>query len=224
MTARRNFVAFVCGKRGSGKSFLLNRLAQPFPRRLILDFLGEYEGVIRGAREAWDIADTVDALRDVARSPRWTVVSSMDESEVPALLEALAPARHGGALGFSRAVGGMLLQSDEIDTVLPNGGGATEARNIFKRGRHHGLSILCGTQRPAETARIVTSQSDIICSFRQHEPRDVAYLSGVMGGSHVAPLLYSLADRWHLRYWVNTGALELVDPDGRARPATPGQV
>lgn len=211
---KKNFVAFVTGKRGSGKSHELNRLAQKFPRRLVLDFLGEHEGAIPGAVEAWTFGDTLSALQRVQKLPRWTVVSSMDERYVPQLLEVLAPSFRGGAPGYSKSVGGMVLELGECDTVWPNGGSSPEARGVVKRGRHHWLSILAATQRPAETDRIITSQADIICSFRQHEPRDLAYLSAVMGGSRVAPLLTTLQPYHFLRYWVGTGALERVAPDG----------
>lgn len=218
MTDARNVVASNFGMRGSGKSVLTARMASHFPRRLVLDFIGEYQDRIPGARYAWDLPETVDALRSAARAgAKWTVVTSMDERHVPELVTALMPTGRLSHSGFSRAVGGMALECGEVDLIAPNNAGISdEVKSLWKRGRHHWLSLLTATQRAAETHRIVTSMSDVVCSFRQHEPRDIAYLSSVLAapGVDVASELVKLPRYWHLRKWIHTGRLELVDPAG----------
>lgn len=219
MSDARNVVVSAFGMRGSGKSHLLGELARHFPRRLVLDFLGEHEGRIPGARYAWNLGETVDALRAAHRSgTRWTVVSGMDEKDVPALAAALTPSGRLSRAGFSRAVGGMVLECGEIDLIAPNNSGiAQEVKSWWKRGRHHWLSLLTATQRAAETHRIITAMSDAIVSFRQHEPRDIAYLADVMAapGVDVAAELVRLPRYHYLRKWVQLGRLELVDATGR---------
>lgn len=219
MSDARNVVLSAFGMRGSGKSHLLGDVARHFPRRLVLDFLGEHDGRIPGARYAWDLPETVDALRAAAKAgERWTVVSGMDERDVPALVSALMPSGRLSRAGFSRAVGGMMLECGEVDLIAPNHSGISdEVKSLWKRGRHHWLSLLTATQRAAETHRIITSMSDAVCSFRQHEPRDIAYLASVMAspGVDVAAELAKLPRYWYLRKWVQLGRLELVDPAGR---------
>ena len=153
-------------------------------------------------------------MRRASTSSRWTVVSSLYEDDVPELLSAIIPSGGASALGFSRAVGGMLVECGEVDLIAPNNGSiAREVRDMFQRGRHHSLSVLCATQRPRDTHRVVTSQSDMIAAFRQHEPRDAEYLDSVMGG-RASGILTTLARYEHLRYYPNHGALQRVDASG----------
>lgn len=209
-----NFIAFACGMKRSGKSHLLASLALQFPRRLILDFVGEYIGRLPGAREAHSLRDVVKALQRVRKSPRWTVTACMDPADVPDLLNAIAPIGAATAYGFSRAVGGLVIECGEIDVIAPNSGMSPEARNIFQRGRHHSLSILAAVQRPSSANRIVTSQADLICAFRQHEPRDADYLGEIMH-SGAPEIIRSLPPRFYLRYLVNYGLLETVNDAGQ---------
>lgn len=216
MSNNRNFIASVVGTTGSGKSYLLNQFAQRFPRRLVLDFMGEHTGRIAGARECYDLRDTVAALSVAARqSDRWTVLSFMDERFVPDLFRVLAPTGRDAARGFSRTVGGLVVECGEVDLIAPNSGAISDGvKSLYKRGRHAAISILGATQRASECHRIVTSQSTVICAFRQHEPRDVATLAQVMG-SRAGDMLPTLAPRHYLRYWPAFGTLELVDPFGK---------
>ncbi len=210
-----NFIAFACGMKRSGKSRLLDTLATRFPRRILFDFVGEYEGKVPNATYGYTLAECVDALQTARKSSKWTVVCVMDPAHVPQLLGAIMDQRNP----FTRAVGGVVLQFGEVDLVAPNNMGiATEVRNVFQRGRHFDVSALAATQRPRDVHRVVTSQSDVICAFRQHEPRDAEYLGSVTR-SDAVPLLNTLQQYEYLRYYPNFGRLEVVDRNGTAREA-----
>jgi hypothetical protein len=160
--------------------------------------------------------ETVAALRSASSSgARWTVVCGIDPGDVPELLAAIAPVGGKTDRGFSRRVGGLVIECGEIDVIAPNNGTiAPEVRNVFQRGRHHQLSALVAVQRPASVNRIVTSQADVLCAFRQHEPRDADYLGEIM--SPRAPeIVRSLPPRNYLRYMVNYGTLETVNEKGQ---------
>lgn len=209
-----NFIAFACGMKRSGKSHLLGKLAEHFPRRLILDFIGEHSGRIRGAAEAYTMAEAVDALRKVRHSSRWTIVCGMEPTHVPELLGLIAPVGGRNLRGYSRAVGGLVLECGEIDVIAPNNGQISpEVRNVFQRGRHHMLSALVAVQRPANANRIVTSQADMLCAFRQHEPRDADYLGEIMS-ARAPEIVRSLPPRNYLRYLVNYGTLQTINEHG----------
>jgi hypothetical protein len=191
-------------------------MASGFPRRLILDFVGEYIGAVKGATETYTLLETVDALRKARRrGPTWTVTACLDPDDVPELLTALAPVGVASDYGFSRAVGGLVIECGEVDLIAPNQGTISpEVRTVFQRGRHHSISILVATQRPASVNRIVTSQADVICAFRQHEPRDADYLGEVMRAE--APDIVRTLPQFHyLRYLVNFGLLETVNGAGQ---------
>lgn len=215
----KNFIAFVCGMKRSGKSHLLDSLAARFPRRIIFDFVGEYDGRFPDVKTCYTLPDAVSALlRAAKRGDKWTVVCTLDNSEIVQLLAAIT-----GRSSWARTVGGVVIQCGEVDLIAPNNAGiATEVRHIFQRGRHYGISALVATQRPRDVHRVVTAQSDIICAFRQHEPRDADYLGEVMR-SDAVPLLRELRQYEYLRYFPNYGKLEIVDKHGAVKETVNAQ-
>lgn len=208
----RNFIAFVCGMKRSGKSHLLDAMAMRFPRRIVFDFVGEYEGRYK-TPTAFTLDEAVGQLMKARKqADKWTVVCTLDIPDVVRLLAALM-----GRNSWARAAGGIVIQCGEVDVIAPNNGSISqEVRHVFQRGRHFGVSALVATQRPRDVHRVVTAQSDIICAFRQHEPRDADYLGEVMR-SDAVPLLRDLKQYEYLRYYPNFGKLEIVDKDGAIR-------
>lgn len=212
---RANFIGFSCGKRGSGKSYLLARYSAKFPKRIVLDPLGEYLGAYEGASECGTLDETIDALEAnlLTKAPRWTVVACIEPSDVAKLAGALAPV---GSLsgGYSRAVGGVVLECGEVDTIAPNNAGiAPEIRNLFQRGRHYRVSVLAATQRPRDVHRVVTSQADALWLFRQHELRDLDYIAKNTSEA-VADVVKGLPQYHHVRYLPNVGTCEVVNEKG----------
>lgn len=204
-----NFILTAVGMKRSGKSHLLASFARRFPRRLVFDFLGEHAG-LDGAHEAVTLAETVDALKRVRHKERWTVVSMVDAREVPSILSTMATRRGS----FSLAVGGVVIECGEVDLIAPNNESVAQpVRDMFLRGRHFALSVLCATQRPRQMHRIATAQSDVICVFRQHEPRDISYLSEITRGD-IEKLVRELPPFFHLRYMPNFDRLDVVDSYG----------
>jgi hypothetical protein len=211
---RKNFIAFVCGMRASGKSFLLAKYAAKFSRRIVLDPNCEFLGAYSGARECHTLAQTIDALDDLSGERRWTVVTCIDPEQVPRLCRVLAPV--GGMGGYARAVGGLLVECGEVDVIAPNHAGiSAEVRNLFQRGRHYRVSVVCATQRPRDVHRVVTAQADAVCAFRQHEPRDLDYLAQCTSVA-IAARVRTLDQYWHIQYLPNHGAAFAVNPRGVA--------
>lgn len=212
---RVSFAAFACGKRGSGKSFLLARYAGKFPRRIIVDPMGEY-AELSGAMTCQSLSQTLDALEVAASQPEWIVVTCIDAKDVARLCGALAPVGSFEG-GYSRAVGGVLVEHGEVDTIAPNNAGIRpEIRNIFQRGRHYLVSTAVGTQRPRDVHRVVTSQVDVMCLFRQHELRDLDYIARTTS-EPVSKIVRSLEQYHHVRYFPGNGVCEVVDGTGRVR-------
>lgn len=215
-----NFIAFACGMKRSGKSHLLDTLASKFPRRIIFDFIGEYDAAIseRGFFGGESVAECVDLLKHAHKTRTgWTVCAMLTPEQVPELLGAIMHKQNP----FSRAVGGVVVQCGEVDLIAPNHAGiSTEVRNVFQRGRHFDVSALVATQRPRDVHRVVTSQSDILCAFRQHEPRDADFLGDIMR-SDATPLVKTLGRFEYVRYMVNYGRLDIVSADGSVRETIP---
>lgn len=150
----------------------------------------------------------------MAKETVWTVVTCIEPDDVAKLCGALAPVGSLGG-GYSRAVGGVMFECGEVDTIAPNNAGIRpEVRNIFQRGRHYRISVLCATQRPRDVHRVVTSQADALWLFRQHELRDLEYIAQVTS-QPVKDLVRELPQYSHVRYLPNVGTCEIVDRDGK---------
>lgn len=176
---RQNVVALALGLRGSGKSAWLTRhLVGVAPRVLTLDSTGESADTDADAIVCVGLTETLAALRGCEALGTWRIVAVVDEVEdVPALARWLAPPVVPGTRPYAQRVGGMLLEIGEVDGVAPASGTPPTVRALWKRGRHYRLSIAAATQRPHECARVISSQSDTIVSFRMHEPRDLAWIA-----------------------------------------------
>lgn len=213
----RNLIAFACGRKRSGKSHVLAQIAGRFPRRIVFDFVGEFYNRIPGAIQVRTLAQASDALRTARkRGSRWTLVCMMDPAEVPALIGAIAPLGGIPEESFSYCVGGIALECGECDRICPNNASiAPEILDAIQRGRHFRLSSMFGTQRPRQTHRVLTSQSDVLLVFRQREPRDVEYLGEIIRGD-VPEYARQLQGHEYLRYFDSTGSLERVAEDGTA--------
>lgn len=210
----RNFIAVVTGRKGQGKSHVLELYARQFPRRIVLDFTGEHRADVPPALVAWSLADAVRILQHVAKHRRWTVVLELHPRYVPRLLRVIMPM--GAATGYSVAVGGVAIVCGEINEIAPNHQGiADEVAAMFSRGRHHWLSVLAAARTSTEINKIVTSQADVICAFRQHQEADVRRIAELMGPRAV-PALHDLGRYEYLRYFVDYGRLEHVRADGAA--------
>lgn len=182
---------FACGVTGSGKTaFLARHFLDKEPRLLVVDNTGEWEE--RGTAPAtYGLAETAAALGEYARekAKSWRHIAYLDTEEVEELsARLLIPVPHIKR-GYSAGVGGMALMLDEVDVFTPGGQSSAELRNLWRRGRHCGLSVYAATQRPANVSKEVTSQCRYLVILRQHETRDVEYLRGIIGKSPIVPIM-----------------------------------
>lgn len=149
------------------------------PRVLSIDFVGEVARDNPDAVVTFGYDELREALSDLAGTHNWHIAAQLLESEAEKILQLLCPPLvSSDSYSYGRAIGGLALDCTECDVLFPNAGCSDLAKSALKRGRHYGLSLYLATQRAAECARVVTSQAHVIFSFRQDEPRDVAYLEG----------------------------------------------
>lgn len=190
---RRNLIGFACGMKGSGKSTVLAELfTATAPRVISLDVTGETQQRNPGAVPVYSLAELWDFFAVAAGGDElgapyesWHVAAMLPDAELPTLFHALAPPpTRDGPAGLSRLFGGIAVECGECDAIAPNGRTRPEVKEAFKRGRHHGLSLFMGTQRPSETDRLVSSQADWLCILAQSEPLDIEWIRRAVG--HVA--------------------------------------
>jgi hypothetical protein len=174
---RRNTIVFAAGMKGSGKSQLLADLFVPLHARLIsIDITGETIERNPDAVPAYGLDELIKALDVAAAWPRWHIVAFLRREEIPALFALLAPrVESEDTLSFSRELGGVAIECGEAYHIMPNQGAAREVEDALCIARHHRLSWLLATQRPASCSRLVSSQADYLIAFMQTEPIDVAW-------------------------------------------------
>lgn len=183
---------FVCGKTGSGKTrFLWSRYLVKAPRVLAVDQTGEWvqRADALNAIVADGYLETIAALREVAeqRRSKWWVIAVLDDDDLRSVCERLLPRGRLSDGPVSR-LGGFALYLDEVDKVVGPYGN-NELRDLWRRGRHAGLSVLAATQRIANVSKEVTAQADAIAVLSMHDVADVEYLSYLAGRDRTEAML-----------------------------------
>lgn len=191
--ARQNLIVTGYGPKGSGKSrFLRDMFVRQAPRVISLDVTGEgRESYPEALGPFFGLARVLDGVRAAARweaaqraagrPAGWHILAAIDDREIPRFFRMLAPPFDGQSVSLARALGGVAIECGEVDHIAPNGSADPEVVAAWRRGRHHALSLLTATQRPASCARDVSAQADVLFSFQTSEPRDVAFLADTFG-------------------------------------------
>lgn len=159
-----NYVISVFGHKGSGKSTLVKELVEEHDRVIIFDTMGEYEGAIE------DFSEAVRELGRVQDARRFRVAIRLPED-----YDALE------AMEVAYDVTDCLVVFEEVSFYCSPSSMPTILKKFVRYGRHRQISQIYVSRRPAEINRDLTAQSDLIVSFRQHEPNDVDYLRKLMG-------------------------------------------
>jgi hypothetical protein len=165
----QNLIVTVLGRKGCGKSTLVREITREWKRVVILDYLGEYGSGI-GATVHEGLRASVAALVHWSPRPRFCCSLRVDDLD-----DAL------DVLEVAGAMRDYLLVVEEASWICSASHIPSQVARLVRYGRHHGISQLYVAQRPTMVHRDVTSQSDVIVSFQQHEQRDVAYLSSILG-------------------------------------------
>lgn len=205
---RANALIFAVGQKGAGKSSLIRRWASQHPRTLWLDAVWEeLEGAPAGSI-AYDLDELQALLRDRARHSHWRLIFAGARADYPAAVQLLQPV-HPRAPGYAQAVGGVTVVCGEADVLAPNNGRMEESvRDLIHRGRHHRVSLFAAARRPAEVARDLSSQADLLVFFQVAEPRDVQWVRARIGDA-AAEAVAALAGHDYLLYHSDTREFEV---------------
>jgi DNA helicase HerA-like ATPase len=174
----KNKIVVILGRKGSGKSTLAREVVAKLPRVVVLDPLEEYQGL-----RCRSIGALVSFMEEAHDRPRFRVVCTFGEDVDD----------YGIALDVCRAVGNLWVVVEEVNFFVDCWTRDKPFMDLVRFGRHDRVSMLLVAQRAAEIPKLYTSQSDVIVSFRQSEPRDLDYLSkvghvGSAGAARIAAL------------------------------------
>jgi len=161
-------IILIFGKRGTGKSYLANKLVEQDRRLLIFDTLSEYNnGVVFDAeyaerfREFW--------RHTYRRNFRLIYRPLKPDAEIDEIA------------GLVFALGNMTFLVEEIDCYCTSYQIGDSFAHVVQRGRHRNITLIGVTQRPYGIHRLLTSQAKEIYVFGTNEPRDIEYLQNLLG-------------------------------------------
>jgi len=172
---------FAVGDTGTGKSYFLSRQVLPrYARVIVLDVTGEMwlqRAALAGRAVQVDSAAAVvrqvQALAPL-RSP-WRIYAALTEAETVKLCTALVPERIATAPSLSRAVGGLAVYCDELETVAGHSSDPM-VNGLWNRGRHVYLTIIGATQYPTSVKPLVRGASRLFVVGQLGDPNAVDYL------------------------------------------------
>lgn len=177
-------IILIFGKRGSGKSYLANKLIAHEQRVLVFDTLSEYtEGVVFE-----EYGDFTAFWRQIYQHPYRLIYRPLKPDEE---IEYVADLVY--------AIGNVTFLVEEIDCYCSSHQTSESFAHIIQRGRHNNITLIGVTQRPYGIHRLLTSQAKEIYIFSTNEPRDREYLRTLLG-QEIEPMLDRLGQYQYLHW------------------------
>lgn len=171
-------ITTIFGMRGCGKSTLTRMLAEKHPRKIIFDFVEEWEGT----HVATDFNTFANIWREIFNRDEYTILVRFKFGTDAGIIQETASqiaalAYHTGKDGGLRSC----LIFEEAQFYFPNAGLHPVFLGLITTGRHAHLDIIANTQRPASVSKLLISQSAEMYIGSLYESNDIKYLSDTVG-------------------------------------------
>lgn len=188
-------IILIFGKRGSGKSYLANKLIENESRLVVFDTMSEYEnGVVFGTEDYDRFLEFWKQLyRKQFRIVYRPIIPDAEAEYICDLVYAL---------------GNCCFLVEEIDCYCTSCQISDSFAAIVQRGRHKNLTLIGITQRPYGINRLLTSQAKEIYVFNTNEPRDREYLRTLLG-QEIEPKLDALKQYEYVHWQDGKEGLEI---------------
>ncbi|MDD3444130.1 MAG: hypothetical protein PHS60_01860, partial [Zavarzinia sp.] len=202
MTDGRNI--FVCGRTGSGKTWLLQRqlligvrrLIVYLPKREEVGYAGIYFDAFNQER-----SDFYRAWLDAWSSGgNHRLIYRPDDPFETATFDRIC-------MGVYHAGDCTFVAEDLAGYVNERSGLGAGFKTLLTAGRTRGVTTYLVTQRPYRIPREVTSQAREAYLFATHEPNDVAYIREAFGVDAAAAM--ERAGQYEYVHWIETGKVEV---------------
>lgn len=190
-----NQIVGIIGRKGSGKSTMMERLLKRCPRLFLFDTMGEHSWVPNRFHDF----DDADRFLAWAEAQEKFGGSFIPEGNLEADFRDLAD--------FVYDCGDLIFGVEEIPMLCSPSFLPQEFDRIVRLGRHREVSVVWTAQRAAEVARRLTAATDVFIIFSQTEPRDLDAIQDRCG-REVAQEVADLPLHGHLTWNVITRKLE----------------
>jgi len=163
---RANQVATITGIRGSGKSYLLDKLINVTPSYVVYDVMHEHEN-----KNAVIVNNLKDLHHSFYKQHKRIIYhpQHIDVVEFDWLCLALY------------STGNRMFFVEEANRVMPNGQITKGASQLIDLGRHRNVGMIVVTRRIALLDKLPVSQSEHILIFKTVLPNDIQYLKEFIG-------------------------------------------
>lgn len=159
---------FICGRTGSGKTFLAMHLLLPVSRLVVID--------PKASLAAWELEDWGEAARRRLRNGEPVRTRAVEPEEA---MEALAEAYEAG---------NVIVYIDEVYGLVPPGSRPDPVLTaIWTRGRERKVAGWASTQRPTWVPLFVMSEADHFFIFTLNLAEDRARVAGFVGEGVMQP-------------------------------------
>lgn len=183
-------VVAVFGRRGSGKSYLAQKIQSLYPKRVTFDTLNEYTDGI----QCTNFNDFANALQNLKaqNAQSFHLVYQFNIEGVNHDDE------FNQAMRLCYYFGGLTVTIEEIQSFCSVHKMPHWLKNSLLTGRHQNMAIIVTTQRPGECHKTIMSQCSHIFTGQLHDRNDIKYVSNFIGTE--ANDLYLLDQREFLHF------------------------
>ncbi|MHA1757968.1 MAG: hypothetical protein ACTSVV_14435 [Promethearchaeota archaeon] len=158
---RRNKIIVILGRKGSGKTFLANVMSKKIDRVILIDPLNNF----KGGHIFFTFNEFKFNSELLFREKFRIVLKFTTDEEYIDFFDYIFNFHH------------FTLVVDEADIFAGSKSIDREFKRLFSYGRHRNIDIIITARRPYELNRLITSQADILITFKQTEQRDLDYLA-----------------------------------------------
>ncbi len=166
ISIKQNEIVTICGKRGSGKTYLMNQIIKATSNFFVYDPLHQIS--ITGAYTTKNFNDAINILRKGSRRIIYQPMQ-ISISEFDTICRMI----------FS--IENITFFVDEADRVMPSRAITKNASALIDLGRRKLIGGVFITRRLARLDSLPISQSDHVFAFKTILPQDVKYLKEFIG-------------------------------------------
>jgi hypothetical protein len=172
-------ITTILGMRGCGKSTLTQKLSVDHPRKIVFDFVQEWN---TGTHYVYSYDEFCNIWREIFNLPSYIIVIQFDFGVAQETI-----------IDIQTNITKLIYLSgrdSEIETCIifeeahfyfPTHGLHPNNMHLLTTGRHAFINIIANTQRPASLSKLLLSQSKELYIGSLYEMNDIKYLADCVG-------------------------------------------